>query len=49
MVRRAFYGDEREVGVRCELIDEGLCGDESGCYAWEMGLEELREEGRVAG
>ena len=49
MVRRAFYGDEGAVGVRCELSDEVFLGDESGCYAWEMGVEELREEGGVAG
>ena len=32
------------------MVDEVLFGDESGCYAWEMGLEELWEEGgRVRG
>ena len=49
MVGRAFYGDEGEVRVRCELCDEVLFGDEGGCYAWEIGVEELREEGGVGG
>ena len=49
MVRGAFYGDEGEVGGGCELVDEFLFGDEGGCYAWEMGLEELWEEGGRVG
>ncbi len=46
VVGGAFYGDEGEVGGGCELGDEIFWGDESGCYTWEVGVEELREEGR---